>query len=127
MRADWQEVYKQFSQLEYRHLFGPIDEVTEHELRFSPPDVPRLIAKLRRDWRFKEGVLHGLHAELGGCRVDFRSHTGELGWGSMQICLSEETGMGMADVDHSGPYTDVVGFVGHAGEVIRGWWKRVWA
>ena len=125
MRADWQDVYRQFSELPYRHVFGPCSIPNDFEVHFIPPDVDVAIAYLRDDWRFKEGVFHLLHDDIGGDRVDFRSHTGELGWGSMQISISQETGRGMADVDARGFYTDVWGQIGHAGEVIAGWWRKV--
>lgn len=87
--------------------------------------VPGLVAVLRANDRFIEGLLHGLHGDVGPNRTDFRSIRGSFGKGSLQIVLDPLTGVFYADVDRFSPYDDVVGFVGHAGEVIRGWWRRL--
>ena len=86
---------------------------------------PTLISVLLRDPRFASGVLHGLHPEVGTHRRDFRAYRGTFGKGSLQIVVDERTGKFYADVDHWNPYEDVVNWVGHAGEVLRGWWNRV--
>ena len=80
--------------------------------------------RLRNDDRFARGILHGLHADVGEHREDFRSHTGAFGKGSLQIVFDRVTGQAYADVDRWSPYADLVGFVGHAGEVIGGWFRR---
>lgn len=84
-----------------------------------------LINRLRADRRFAKGRLHRLHPEVGERRVDFRAHTGELGEGSLQIVIGRDTSRVYCDVDRFSPYSDVAGFVGHAGEVINHWWKRI--
>lgn len=84
-----------------------------------------LMKKLRNDDRFLEGILHGLHPDVGPSRRDFRSVRGSLGAGSLQIVYDPTTTHFYADVDHASPYDDVVGFVWHAGEVIGGWWRKL--
>lgn len=98
-------------------------QVRDVYLRFVLSDVGR--ALLAIDSRFARGVLHGLHADVGPNREDYRSHTGSLGRGSLQIVVDRMTGAAYADVDRWSPYSDVVGMVGHAGEVIGGWFKRL--
>ena len=87
--------------------------------------TPTLHHVLRSDDRFKEGIGHLLHADVGKHRVDFRSHRGEFGKGSLQIVIDRKTGALYADVDAHSPYDDVVGFVAHNAEVlknkIKGW------
>jgi hypothetical protein len=87
----------------------------------------RVVAKLRADpERFAEGILHGLHVDVGPNRYDFRAFNGLLGKGSLQIVISGVTGRFYADIDLFNPYQDLVHFVGHSGEVIRHWWDKVW-
>jgi hypothetical protein len=86
-----------------------------------------IIDKLKADPRFANGVFYGLHRSIGNDLIDFRSHTGELGIGSLQIVIDKKTGAAYADIDHFSPYADVVGFVGHSGEVVKHFWKRVFA
>jgi hypothetical protein len=83
--------------------------------------------RLANDKRFVSGLFYGLHRDVGPHLKDYRSHTGSFGRGSLQITFSETTGQAYADVDRWSPYSDVVGFVGHAGEVIggSGWFKKV--
>lgn len=84
-----------------------------------------IVDRLRKDPRFAKGGLHKLHPEVGKRRIDFRAHTGVLGKGSLQIVVGKDTGRVHCDVDRFSPYSDVAGFVGHAGEVIGHWWKRI--
>lgn len=83
-----------------------------------------IVKRLRNDTRFLSGPLHGLHADVGPDRMDFRSIRGSLGKGSLQIVYDPVTTMFYADCDAASPYDDVVGFVWHAGEVIGHWFKR---
>lgn len=84
-----------------------------------------IIAWLKEDVFFLEGVGHLLHADVGGDRCDFRSIKGSFGSGSLQIVISRQTWKLYADVDGFSPYDDVVGLVGHFfGEVIPGWFKK---
>ena len=86
---------------------------------------PGLLHALRADERFASGGLHHLHPEVGSDRADFRSYRGTFGRGSLQIVVDLQTGAFYADVDQWNPYEDVVNWVGHAGEVLKGWWKRL--
>lgn len=83
-----------------------------------------IVKRLRNDARFLSGHLHGLHADVGPDRMDFRSIRGRFGKGSLQIVYDPTTTNFYADVDRASPYDDVVGFVWHAGEVLGGWWQR---
>jgi hypothetical protein len=92
-------------------------------LRFTLNETGR--AALELDPRFASGVLHGLHADVGAHRDDYRSYSGAFGKGSLQIVVDRVTGAAYADVDGHNPYQDVVGFVGHAfAEVVPGWIKK---
>lgn len=82
-----------------------------------------VLALLRADDRFKEGIFHGLHQDVGQHRTDFRGHRKAFGRGSLQIVIDQRTGSFYADIDNHSPYEDVVGFVGHSVEVIRNWWR----
>ena len=90
--------------------------------------LPDLLARLHADPRFACGEFHRLHAkDVGHPRIEFRSHTGTLGKGSLQWVINRETGQCYCDVDRFSPYSDVVGIVGHLfGEVIFGGFKRRW-
>lgn len=83
-----------------------------------------MVVALRRDARFAEGTLHKLHADVGDNLTDFRSYRGAFGPGSLQIVVDLTTGQFYADVDLWNPYQDAVNWVGHAGEVLSGWWRR---
>jgi hypothetical protein len=83
-----------------------------------------IVAELWRDGRFAQGALHYLHEDVGTHRMDFRSYRGAFGKGSLQIVLDWKTGECYADIDSWNPYEDVVSWVGHAGEVVRGWLRR---
>lgn len=84
-----------------------------------------LIAQLQADRRFACGPFHLMHADVGEPRTEFRSHTGELGDGSLQIVINTQTGDFYADVDKFSPYSDLVGVVGHFfGEVMGPWFRR---
>lgn len=80
---------------------------------------------LATDGRFLRGHLHHLHDEVGTPRTEWRSLNGSLGPGSLQIVLNAQTGQCYVDVDRYNPYHDLVRFVGHTGEVLRGWWRRI--
>jgi hypothetical protein len=82
------------------------------------------INKLKADPRFQQGPLHGLHVDVGTNRTEFRAHRGELGPGSLQIVIDKTTGRFYADIDRASPYSDLVGFVWHSGEVIAGWFRK---
>ena len=86
-----------------------------------------VIDRLKADSRFANGVFYGLHRSIGNDLIDFRSHTGELGVGSLQLVIDKKTGAAYADVDQWSPYADVVGFVGHSGEVVKHFFRRVFA
>lgn len=83
-----------------------------------------LIEKLDRDGRFVSGGLHRLHPEVGEPRREWRSYTGAFGPGSLQIVLNTKNGECYADVDQFNPYQDAVNWIGHAGEVIGGLFRR---
>lgn len=105
-------------------------ETTETSIHgFVPtPSLPALLAQLRKDNRFAEGLFYGLHRDVGQALTDFRSFRGVLGEGSLQIVIDKETGRFYADVDKWNPYADVVNFLGHTGEVVAGffggWGKK---
>lgn len=90
-----------------------------------PHMLPVLLNALRHDDRFKEGILFGLHRDVGNALTDFRSHTNEFGDGSLQFVIDQKTGACYGDVDRFSPYSDVVGFAGHSGEVIGGFFRNV--
>lgn len=80
------------------------------------------------DARFASGVLYQLHKKdfkAGARLAEFRSFGGSLGDGSLQIVFDRSTGEVYADVDRHNPYQDVVGFIGHSGEVIGGFFRKV--
>src|SRR5688500_9593297 len=84
-----------------------------------------LVDKLKTDARFACGPFHLLHADVGDPRIEFRSHTGKLGKGSLQIVINTDTGTCYADCDRWSPYADLVGVVGHLfGEVLPGLFRR---
>lgn len=86
-----------------------------------------VIDKLKADPRFANGVFYGLHRSIGNDLIDFRSHTGELGIGSLQLVIDKKTGACYADLDHWSPYGDMVGFVGHTGEVVGHFFRRLFS
>lgn len=102
-------------------------EVSRRVVRATAPAevLLGLIVRLKRDERFASGLLHQLHKDIGPNRVEFRSHLGSFGKRSMQIVLDPTTGRFYADLDRFNPYSSVAGWVGHAGEVIGGWWRRL--
>jgi hypothetical protein len=83
-----------------------------------------VVAKLAADERFAQGVLYGLHRDVGNSLTDFRSYRGAFGKGSLQIVIDVCSGECYADVDGWNPYEDVVSWVGHSAEVVRGWLRR---
>lgn len=87
--------------------------------------LPNFLITMRaRKEDFAEGVLFGLHLDVGDELTDFRSFRGKFGKGSMQIVLDKRTGRFYADVDLWNPYADLVNFVGHTGEVLANWFRR---
>jgi hypothetical protein len=90
----------------------------------TTPTITRLIA----DSRFANGVLYGLHRDVGAHLQDFRSFSGTFGRGSLQIVVDHQTGRFYSDIDVFNPYEDLIGFFGHAfAEVVphglKAWWK----
>lgn len=81
-----------------------------------------MVDQLRKDARFAKGGLHRLHPEVGKNRIDFRAWSGTFGKGSLQIVIDKKTGRCHCDIDLFNPYQDVVNIVGHAYEVLKGWW-----
>lgn len=86
---------------------------------------PALLTKLESNPKFKRGVLHGLHVDVGKNRRDYRAIKGSYGRGSTQVVIDSKTFVLYADVDNHSPYDDVVSFIGHSGEVIRGWFNKL--
>jgi hypothetical protein len=89
-----------------------------------------LIGLLKDDAHFANGNFYGYHRDLGADLIDFRSHTGSLGDGSLQGVIEQTTGDCYWDVDQFSPYADLVGVFGHLfGEVmphsIRSGWRKV--
>lgn len=107
----------------------PVDVTDKRLTALSAPHQARIIQMLTDDPRFARGSLHHLHPEVGKDRRDFRAYLGDLGdrhKGSLQIVIDATTGNFYADLDLWNPYQDTVNWVGHAGEVVAGWWRRVW-
>jgi hypothetical protein len=82
-------------------------------------------ARLAMDERFAQGPLHHLHSDVGDDLTDYRAYHGAFGKGSLQIVVDRSTGRAYADVDRWSPYGDVAGFLGHTGEVIGGFFTRL--
>lgn len=118
-----QDVLQQITDAGYLEYFQSYVEVPARRavIGFVKPGV---VAKLKLDDRFCSGPWHLLHADVGEPRCEFRSHTGKLGKGSVQWVINTETGACYCDIDRFSPYSDLVGLVGHAGEVVGGWFKR---
>jgi hypothetical protein len=113
--------------LEQLQQAGLLSRVTD--VRLDPFSVRfvaslPLLAMLDADARFAKGILYGLHRDVGHHLIDYRSHTGVLGKGSLQVVVDTSTYESYADVDSFSPYTDLVGIVGHTGEVIKGWFRK---
>jgi hypothetical protein len=106
------------------YLHDVVEGSTSISAHVLPHMLPVLLHALRYNKRFKEGLLFGLHRDIGDALTDFRSHTNEFGEGSLQFVIDKQTGRFYADVDKFSPYSDAVGFVGHAGEVIGHFVKR---
>lgn len=97
--------------------------------------LPEMIDCLRRHPSMLEGEWHWLHPSVGFPRTEFRSITGSLGPGSLQVVINTETGAFEADVDLHNTQ-DVVNIVAHlggevlgsklkrAGSAIAGWFRR---
>ena len=86
--------------------------------------APSALVALRADPRFVEGPLHLLH-DVGAPKTEFRSERGAFGRGSLQVVVNTVNGRCVLDVDRFSPYDDVVGFLGHTGEVVVSGWRRV--
>jgi hypothetical protein len=100
-------------------LLGRVDISPENEF----------IERLKADPRFANGVFYGLHRDVGADLIDFRSYSGELGKGSLQLVVDRVTGVCYADIDGFNPYQDVVNTLGHLfGEMLpnrlRKWFRR---
>lgn len=117
------DVLQQLTDAGYLEYLDSYVEVPERRalIGFVKPGV---VAKLKLDDRFCSGPWHLLHADVGQPRCEFRSHTGKLGKGSVQWVINTETGACYVDIDRFSPYADLVGVVGHLGEVIGGWFRR---
>jgi hypothetical protein len=86
-----------------------------------------LIDRLKEDRRFAYGIFYGLHRDVGTDLIDFRSYSGELGPGSLQLVIDKVTGTCYADIDAFNPYQDVVNVIGHLfGEVVWHRVRRLW-
>jgi hypothetical protein len=84
-----------------------------------------ILDKLKVDDGFCCGPLYRLHLDVGDNLIEYRSHTGSFGRGSLQIVIDQTTGRYYADIDRWSPYSDVVGVLGHMfSEVVPGWFKR---
>jgi hypothetical protein len=84
-----------------------------------------VLDKLKADDSFCCGPFYRLHLDVGDNLIEYRSHTGTFGKGSLQLVIDQTTGRYYADVDLFSPYSDLVGVVGHlVGEVVGGWFKR---
>lgn len=84
-----------------------------------------LVDLLKLDAKFANGNFYGLHRDVGGALIDFRSYNGAFGKGSMQLVISQATGDCYADIDDHNPYQDLVRFVGHTGELVSHAFKRL--
>lgn len=120
------EVLQQVKKTGYEGYFREMETgSTYFRARVLPHMLPVLLNTLRRDDRFKEGILFGLHRDVGNALTDFRSHTNQFGDGSLQFVIDQKTGACYGDCDRFSPYSDVVGFVGHSGEVLGGFWRNI--
>lgn len=113
-------------QLAAAGLLGYLTRVDLTETTVRAIAVPGLLTTLQQDRRFAAGGLHLLHGDVGDNRRDFRSYRGTFGKGSLQIVLDATTGAFYADVDQWNPYADVVNYIGHGGEVVGNFTKRLW-
>ena len=87
---------------------------------------PGVFDWLKDDPNFANGVLYGMHRDVGDNLRDFRSYSGTFGDGSLQIVMDQHSGRFWIDVDRFNPYQDVVNFFGHAFvEVLPNWFKKV--
>lgn len=106
------------------HLRPEFTQVSEFMVKGIVTNVEAFITTLRaRTEEFQQGGLHGMHKHIGPNRTEFRSYRGTFGEGSLQIVVEKDMGRIEADVDAFSPYPDLVGFVGHAWEVLA-FWKR---
>lgn len=87
--------------------------------------TPAFLLKLRNDKRFASGIFYGLHRDVGDCLEDFRSYHGALGPGSVQVVIDKKTYAVYCDIDRNNPYQDVVRFVGHSGDVIGHFFRKL--
>lgn len=120
------EVLQQVKKTGYEPYFREMETgPTYFRAHILPHMLPVLLRAMRNDSRFREGLLFGLHRDVGNALTDFRAHTGTFGDGSLQLVIDQKTGACYGDVDRFSPYSDVAGFVGHSGEVIGGFWRNV--
>jgi hypothetical protein len=97
--------------------------VHDQHLRFVLSEAGR--AQVAADARFLSDPWNFLHLDVGPNLRGFRSINGSLGWGSLQIVVSEPTGAAYADVDRHNTQ-DLVNIVGHLfGSVIPGWFRKL--
>ena len=113
----------------YRSLLRDIVLVTDNKIT-AYADL-KLVLLLRGDARFKEGIFHRLHPNVGKPRTEFRSHTDEFGEGSgsLQVVINTRDGFVECDCDKYGAYADLVGMVRHMAEEViwpklKGWLGR---
>lgn len=116
------EAHRQLEKAGYLLFLTGVDCSVESCVR-AKADL-RIVTVLRGDRRFKEGIGHLLHVDVGTHRLDFRGHRNEFGKGSLQIVIDKKTGVFYSDVDAFSPYSDLIGLFGHAAEVIRNRWRR---
>ena len=83
-------------------------------------DTFRAINYLVRHPRFKEAPAQ-LHAEVGFPRIEFRSHGGAFGSGSLQVVIGP-TGKFYADLDRWNPLESVEDCVKH--NLFEVWWPK---
>lgn len=112
----------------YRSLLRDVVLVTDNKIT-AYADL-KLVLLLRGDPRFKEGIFHGLHPNVGKPRTEFRSHTNEFGdgSGSLQVVINTRDGFMECDCDGWSPYSDLLGIVMHLGKEVlwpklKGWFS----
>lgn len=121
------DVFPQLQAAGYVDLLTP-----DYTLLPAPPKqrligfaTPEFLTRLRHDTRFKNGDFYGLHRDVGENLQDYRSHTGVLGPGSVQIVIDTTTLAVYADTDKFSPYSDLVGIFGHVfGELLPNWFRK---
>lgn len=133
-RLPGQEVLARIHQAGYGKYLTNVDVQTKAVYAdIALVALSAMLTQLREDKRFKQGNLHAvspnkrrkLHKDVGKNLTEFRSHTNEIGKGSMQYVIDVQTGRFYADIDKASPYTDVWSQIVHTGEVIEGFWGKV--